>query len=99
MHLSSGTKWFLRLGTSLVLLFLYFPIAVIAVYAFNERRTQTWPIPGVTLDWFDKAFHNQGVRDALLMSVKAGLAATLIAVVLGTLAAYAVSRYKFFGRE
>src|SRR3954447_10577295 len=99
MHLSSGTRWFLRLGTAFTLLFLYFPIAIIALYAFNERRVQTWPIPGFTLDWFDKAFHNHGAREALLTSVKAGLVATAIAIVLRTLAAYAVARYRFFGRE
>ena len=58
-----------------------------ALYAFNERRTQTWPIPGWTLDWFEKAWHNPGVRDALWTSVKAGLGATAIAIVLGSLAA------------
>jgi putative spermidine/putrescine transport system permease protein len=99
MHLSRGTRWFLRLGTALTLLFIYFPLAVIALYAFNSRRIQTWPIPGLTLDWFDKALHNHGVRDALLTSVKAGLGATAIAMVLGSLAAYAVARYRFFGRE
>jgi putative spermidine/putrescine transport system permease protein len=99
MHLSRGTRWFLRVGTAFTLLFLYFPIAVIALYAFNERRIQTWPIPGFTLDWFDKAWNNHGVRDALLTSVKAGLGATAIAIVLGSLAAYAVARYRFFGRE
>jgi len=99
MHLSNGTRWFLRLGTAFTLLFLYFPIAIIALYAFNSRRIQTWPIPGFTFDWFDKAWHNHGVRDALLTSVKAGLGATAIAVVLGSLAAYAVARYRFFGRE
>src|SRR3954452_19292248 len=99
MHLSNGTRWFLRAGTALTLLFLYFPIAVIAVYAFNERRVQTWPISGFTLDWFDKAFHNPGVRAALETSLKAALGATGIALLLGTLAASAVSRYRFFGRE
>jgi putative spermidine/putrescine transport system permease protein len=72
---------------------------VIALYAFNERRTQTWPIPGLTLEWFGKAFHNPGVRDALATSLKAGLGATAIAILLGSLAAIAVARYRFFGRE
>jgi putative spermidine/putrescine transport system permease protein len=99
MHLSSGTRWILRLGTLLTLAFLYLPLLVIGLYAFNERRVQTWPIPGFTLDWFGKAFHNPGVRDALATSVKAALGATALALVLGTLAAIAVSRYRFFGRE
>ncbi len=89
----------LRVLTGLTLAFLYVPLLVIALYAFNERRTQTWPIPGFTLDWFGKAFHNPGVRDALLTSLKAGLGATAIALVLGSLAALAVARYRFFGRE
>jgi putative spermidine/putrescine transport system permease protein len=99
MHFSRGARWMLRVGTAITLAFLYLPIAVILLYAFNSRRTLRWPIPGLTLDWFDKAFHNPGVRDALLTSLKAATGATLIALVLGTLASFAVSRYRFFGRE
>jgi putative spermidine/putrescine transport system permease protein len=99
MHLSNGTRWALRIGTALTLAFLYAPLIVIAVYAFNARRTATWPPPGLTTDWFSKAFHNQGVRDALWTSVQAGIGATAVALLLGTLAAFAVSRYRFFGRE
>jgi putative spermidine/putrescine transport system permease protein len=99
MFLSRGTRTFLRAGTLVTLAFLYLPLLVILLYAFNPRRTQVWPIPGLTLSWFDKAFHNHGARDALLTSVKAGLGATAIALLLGTAAAAAVSRYRFFGRE
>ena len=83
----------------LTLLFVYLPLMVIALYAFNKTRTQTWPIPGLTLKWFGKAFHNHGARDALVTSLKAALGATGFAVVLGTLAGFAVQRYRFFGRE
>ena len=99
MHLSRGTSWFLRIGTALTLAFLYLPLIVIGVYAFNSTRVQRWPLDGLTLKWFDKAFHNPGVRDALATSLKAGLGATAIALLLGTLAAFAVARYRFFGRE
>jgi putative spermidine/putrescine transport system permease protein len=99
MNLSRGTRLALRLGTGLTLAFLYAPLAVILVYAFNERRTATWPPPGFTLTWFDRALHNDGVRHALWTSVQAGLLATAIALALGTLAAFAVARYRFFGRE
>jgi putative spermidine/putrescine transport system permease protein len=99
MQLSRGTRLALRLGTGLTLAFLYAPLAVILVYAFNERRTATWPPPGFTLTWFDRALHNDGVRHALWTSVQAGLLATAIALALGTLAAFAVARYRFFGRE
>ena len=72
---------------------------MIALYAFNERRTQAWPLPGLTLKWFEKALNNPGVRDALLTSLKVAAGAMVIALVLGTLASFAVQRYRFFGRE
>jgi len=99
VYLSRATRLTLRIATGLVLAFIYAPLIVIAMYAFNEDRTQQWPIPGVTLDWFSKAVHNPGVRDALWTSLRAGIGATSIALVLGTLAAIAVSRYRFFGRD
>jgi putative spermidine/putrescine transport system permease protein len=92
-------KWLLRVGTGLTLVFVYTPIVVIALYAFNKSRIQAWPIKGLTLEWFDRALHNPGVRDALMLSVKAALGATFLALVLGTLASLAVARYRFFGRE
>jgi putative spermidine/putrescine transport system permease protein len=96
---SRGTRLFLRAATGLTLVFIYLPLAVIALYAFNDSRSLAWPIPGFTLEWWSRAFHNPGARDALFTSVKAGLGATAIALVLGTLAALAVHRYRFFGRE
>ena len=99
MTLGPVAKWLLRVGTALTLVFVYTPIVVIALYAFNESRIQAWPIKGLTLEWFDRALHNPGVRDALMLSIKAALGATLLALVLGTLASLAVARYRFFGRE
>ncbi len=99
MTLGPVAKWLLRVGTALTLVFVYTPIVVIALYAFNESRIQAWPIKGLTLEWFDRALHNPGVRDALVLSLKAALGATLLALVLGTLASLAVARYRFFGRE
>jgi putative spermidine/putrescine transport system permease protein len=99
MQLSGSSRWLLRLGTTVTLLFLYVPLIVIALYAFNSTRVQKWPPAGLTFDWFSKAFDNPGVRDALWTSVRAGLGATAVALVLGTLASIAVARYRFFGRE
>jgi putative spermidine/putrescine transport system permease protein len=99
MHLSNGMRWVLRVGTGITLAFIYIPLIVIALYAFNESRSQAWPIDGFTLEWFDRAFNNPGVRDALWTSLKAATGATAIALMLGTLAALAVSRFRFFGRE
>jgi putative spermidine/putrescine transport system permease protein len=99
MHISPGVRWVLRIGTAITLAFIYIPLIVIAIYAFNESRSQAWPIDGFTLEWFDRAVNNPGVRDAFWTSIQAALGATAIALLLGTLASIAVSRYRFFGRE
>ena len=99
MIFSPATRWFLRIATGLTLAFIYIPLVVIALFAFNNRRNQNWPIEDWTVRWFEKALDNPGVRDALATSLKAALGATSIALVLGTLAAFAVARYRFFGRE
>ncbi|MEA2451488.1 MAG: putative spermidine/putrescine transport system permease protein [Actinomycetota bacterium] len=88
-----------RVFTGLVLAFLYVPLAVIILYAFNKTIGQSWPPKSLTTKWFGVAWRNEQVREALTNSVKAGLAATSIALVLGSLAAFAVDRFKFFGRE
>jgi len=93
------TRIALGLWVVLILLFLFIPIAIIFVYAFNVSNIQSWPIPGFTLKWFYSAWANQEIRSALLLSLKAGGLATAIAVVLGSLAALAVHRFEFFGRE
>jgi len=85
--------------TVLVVLFLYAPIGIIVLYAFNSSNIQSWPIAGFSTKWFTSTWHNEEVRQALLLSLKAALAATGIALVLGSAGAFAVSRFKFFGRE
>jgi putative spermidine/putrescine transport system permease protein len=89
----------LRAATGLVLLFLYIPILVIALYAFNADRAQSWPITAWTVKWFGIAFNNPDLRDAFVLSLQAALGATTLALVLGTLASLAVHRFRFFGRD
>jgi putative spermidine/putrescine transport system permease protein len=81
------------------LAFIYLPLIIIAIYAFNGGTTLKWPPPSLTTHWFGVAIKDPGVRDAFLTSIKVGLAATAIALVLGTLASLAVARHRFFGRE
>ena len=99
MRLSNRSQILLRIGVGLTLAFIYIPLLVILIYAFNAGKTLSWPPNGLTLDWFGKAVDNSGARDAFVTSIKAATAATLIAIVLGTLASLAVSRFRFFGRE
>jgi putative spermidine/putrescine transport system permease protein len=89
----------LRLWVVAVVLFLFVPIGVVVLYAFNKSNVQSWPIAGLSTKWFSVAWHDPQVRSSLLLSVKAGLCATAIAVVLGSLAAFAVHKFHFFGME
>ena len=89
----------LRIASGLVLAFLYLPLVILAIYAFNESRLMAWPPPGLTLHWFGEAFNNPAIPRAFVNSILAALAAVAIALVLGTLAAMAVQRYSFFGRH
>jgi putative spermidine/putrescine transport system permease protein len=94
-----ASRYMLGVWALLVVLFLWIPLALICVYAFNSSNIQSWPIPGFTLKWFREAWQNQEARDALWLSVKVALLATGIALVLGSAAAFAVARYRFFGRD
>ena len=96
---SRGARIAIRIASMLVLGFLYLPILVLAIYAFNESRIQAWPPVGFTLRWFGEAAANPAVARAVANSLVAGAFATLVALVLGTLAALAVQRYEFFGRQ
>ena len=99
MRLSPATRNLLRGGVFITLAFIYIPLIVIAVYAFNGGTTLKWPLDGVTTKWFGEAIQDSGARDAFWTSIRVGAAATAIALVLGTLASFAVARHRFFGRE
>ena len=96
---SRGTRVALWVWVGLVLLFLYIPIVVICLYAFDKSNVQSWPIGGLTTKWFGPAIHNGDMQQALWLSLEAASFATLIALVLGTLASFGVHRFRFFGRE
>ena len=93
-----ATRIGLWIWTSLVVLFLHIPIVIIILYAFNASSVQGWPITDWTTKWFGPAIHNGEMQQALILSLKAGALATAIALVLGTLAAFALYRASFFGR-
>ena len=96
---SRAARILLRFASGGVLAFLYLPLIVVVLYAFNPSRIQTWPPQGFTLHWFEEALQNRNVIKALINSLLAGTFATVIALVLGTLTAIAVHRYSFFGRQ
>jgi putative spermidine/putrescine transport system permease protein len=82
-----------------VLLFLFMPVVTIIIFAFDRSNVQSWPIREFTTHWFSVAWDDPAVRSALWLSVKAGLAATFVALVLGSAAAFGVHRFRFFGKE
>jgi putative spermidine/putrescine transport system permease protein len=82
-----------------VLVFIYVPLGVVAINSFNSDRTFGWPPPGLTTKWWSAALKAPGPRDAIRTSVEAGLGATAIALVLGSLLSLALVRYRFFGRN
>ncbi len=94
-----GAKLVVRIGAAFTLAFLYVPLLVVFIYAFNESVAQAWPPTGFTTKWFGVAWASADMREGLANSVKIGLVAAAVAVVLGSLAAFAVHRYRFFGRE
>jgi putative spermidine/putrescine transport system permease protein len=94
-----STRVALAIWSLLVIAFLWIPLVIIALYAFNSSNVQGWPITNWTTHWFGVAWHDPDIRSALWLSVKVGLATTAIALVLGTMAAAAVARYRFFGRD
>ena len=99
MGTSRASRAFLRVATGLTLGFIYFPLAIIFLYAFNANTSLSWPITAWTTDWFSQALTDPGIRNAFLLSIQIAFLATGVAIVLGTLLAFAVQRYSFFGRE
>ena len=94
-----STRIGLGVATAAVIAFLWLPLLLIMAYAFNSSTIQTWPISGFTFHWFSQAWHDPEVRSSLWLSLKVGLVATVIALLLGTAAAAAIYRFRFFGRE
>jgi putative spermidine/putrescine transport system permease protein len=89
------------LGTiaALVYGFLYLPLLLVFVYAFNSASITSWPPSSPSLHWFHVLFADQEPKDAFVNSLEVAVAATIIAVVLGTAAGFAVQRFQFPGRE
>lgn len=90
----------LKIAAAAGILFMHLPILLIFLYAFTtEDKTYQFPPPGYTLKWFAVTWNRPDVWEALKLSVKVASISTCVALVLGTCAAAAVARTKFFGRE
>lgn len=99
MRLSSISKTILGAVAIITLLLIYTPIAVVAINSFSPSISMSWPPSGFTLEWWGKAFASEGALSALWTSVVVALAASAIALILGTLLSFAIARFKFFGQQ
>lgn len=99
MNISKPARTALLATLVLGLAVIYVPLLVVLLNSFNADTTFSWPPSSFTTEWWSRAAGNDGALRALTTSVEAGLAATAIALVLGTMAAFALQRYRFFGRN
>lgn len=87
-----------HLYTALLFLFLYAPIAVLAVFSFNDSKsTARWT--GFTLDWYGKLFSNDRLMRALYYTVLIAILASICATILGTFAAFGIHYMKGMGKR
>jgi putative spermidine/putrescine transport system permease protein len=96
---TTQAKILIRVGALITLVFLYVPLVIVVLYAFNDSIGQAWPIQDYTTKWFSAAWDNEQVREALPNSLIVAAIATVFALILGSLAAFAVHRFRFFGRN
>ena len=99
MTLSSLARKVLAGFTFGVLALIYLPLLVVVINSVNASQSMTWPLSGVTFEWWRRAAHSAGAREALVTSLEVAAIATLLALILGTLLALALQRYSFFGKN
>ena len=99
LRLTRSAKIGLGTIVGVVLVFMYIPLSLVVLNSFNAARIATWPVTDFSLDWWVVAFTSEPIRAALLNSIVVGLGATVLALVLGTLTAFALQRYSFFGKQ
>lgn len=95
-----SAPWSIKVAAGAALLFLHIPLWLIFLYSFTtEQSAYSFPPPGFTLKWIPQALANPDMQTSLLLTLRVAALATLLALILGTLAAAAVYRYDFFGKE
>ena len=99
MTLTRSARALLIGAVAFVLLAVYLPLMVVVLSSFSSSKTFGWPPPSYTLHWWRDAWSSTGALHAVGVSVQVGLLAMAVALVLGTLLAFGLSRYAFFGRS
>lgn len=99
MTLSKSARIVLGVITACVMLIMYLPLVVVVINSFNTNQSMVWPPAGFTVEWWVRAAQSAGAREAIWTSVQVAVAATAIALVLGTLLSLALQRHSFFGKN
>ncbi len=99
LQMSTTAKAALLAIVGFILAFMYIPLFVVILNSFNEAQLSSWPIENFSLYWWEFAASYEPIRLALLNSVIVATAAMVIASLLGTLVAFALNRYEFFGKS
>ena len=99
LQMSKTAKVALLAIVGFILAFMYIPLFVVILNSFNEAQLSSWPIENFSLYWWEFAASYEPIRLALLNSVIVATAAMVIASLLGTLVAFALNRYEFFGKS
>ncbi|VXC34731.1 putative spermidine/putrescine transporter subunit; permease component of ABC superfamily [Microbacterium sp. 8M] len=99
MRISPGTRVTLGVITAVILALVYVPLLVVLVNSFSTSASLTWPPPGFTLQWWGRAFRSDGALEAVGTSALVALISSILALILGTMLAFALQRFSFFGRN
>ena len=94
-----GIRIALRVWAIGVMAFVYIPLAVIVMASFDSSRITSWPIQDYSTKWYHLAWGDERMREALVNSLTVGLRATVIALLLGSAVAFALHRFRFFGKD
>jgi len=86
---------FLDIINIFVLIYLMLPIIIIFLFSFNETSAAVFPMPGLTTKWYKEVVNNKAFISALKNSIYVGVVVSSISVAIGTLASFALTRYKF----
>src|SRR5262245_60245296 len=91
--------WLLGLVSVGVYIFQFAPIVVVMLLSFNASRSGAFPMEGISLQWYEKLFANESILQAFQTSIILALACSVMATILGVMAAIALVRYQFKGKN
>jgi len=96
---AAGVAWGWRVFLGAVFLLLFGPLVILVLFSFNDSNILAFPLEGVTLHWYGDAFRDQLLREALVNSIVVAAIVAPVCLVLGTLAAFGLTRFRFRGRS